>query len=77
MIRTAWASVADYAVAPMQDILNLGTEARMNFPGKPQGNWAWRFQTSQLNPWILDRLADLTQLYGRVNELAGSASDGS
>lgn len=65
LIRAAWASVADYAVAPLQDILNLGTEARMNFPGKPQGNWCWRFQASQFNPWILDRLADLTKLYGR------------
>jgi 4-alpha-glucanotransferase len=65
LIRLAWSSVADYAIAPLQDVLNLGTEARMNFPGKPQGNWAWRFQADQLNPWALDRLADLTELYGR------------
>lgn len=65
LIRAAWGSVAQYAIAPLQDILNLGTEARMNFPGKPQGNWAWRFQTQQLNPWSLDRLAQLTELYGR------------
>ncbi len=65
LIRVAWSSVADYAIAPLQDVLNLGAEARMNFPGKPQGNWAWRYQSQQLNPWILDRLADLTQLYGR------------
>ena len=36
-------SVAEYAIAPLQDVLNLGAEARMNFPGKPQGNWAWRY----------------------------------
>jgi 4-alpha-glucanotransferase len=66
MIRLAWSSVADYAIAPLQDVLNLGTEARMNFPGKPQGNWAWRYQASQVNPWILDRLAEMTHLYGRV-----------
>jgi 4-alpha-glucanotransferase len=65
LIRLAWASVARYAIAPLQDVLNLGTEARMNFPGKPQGNWAWRFQQNQLNPSLLDRLAEMTQLYGR------------
>jgi 4-alpha-glucanotransferase len=66
MMRAAWASVAYYAIAPLQDVLNLGNEARMNFPGKPQGNWAWRFQADQLNPWILDRLAEMTDIYGRV-----------
>ena len=65
LIRAAWASVADFAIAPLQDVLNLGTEARMNFPGKPQGNWAWRFEADQLKPWILDRLANLTEIYGR------------
>jgi 4-alpha-glucanotransferase len=66
LMRAAWASVAYYAIAPLQDVLNLGNEARMNFPGKPQGNWAWRFQADQLNPWILDRLAEMTDIYGRV-----------
>ncbi|MBR0320721.1 MAG: 4-alpha-glucanotransferase, partial [Clostridia bacterium] len=42
MIRTAMASVCDTAIIPMQDILNLGTEARMNIPGTVGGNWAWR-----------------------------------
>lgn len=65
LIRAAWSSVADYAITPLQDVLNLGTEARMNFPGKPQGNWAWRYQSHQLNPWNMERLADLTRLYGR------------
>jgi 4-alpha-glucanotransferase len=65
MIRSAWASVADYAVAPLQDLLNLGTEARMNFPGHPQGNWSWRFLPEQVHPGILERLAALTALYGR------------
>src|SRR4029078_12247075 len=63
--RAGGSSVAYYAIAPLQDVLNLGPEARMNFPGKPQGNWAWRFQADQLNPWILDRLAQLTEMYGR------------
>ncbi len=65
LLRLAWASCADYAIVPLQDVLNLGTEARMNFPGRSEGNWGWRYQANQLNPWILDRLADLTQLYGR------------
>ncbi|MSU79212.1 MAG: 4-alpha-glucanotransferase [Gemmataceae bacterium] len=64
-IRAAWSSVAACAIAPLQDILNLGTEARMNFPGKPQGNWSWRLPPSQLNLQCLDRLIELTELYGR------------
>ena len=39
LIRLAWASVADLAITPLQDILDLGTEARMNIPGMAQGNW--------------------------------------
>ncbi len=65
MMRTAWESVADYALAPLQDVLDLGSQARMNFPGRPAGNWAWRFQEEMLRPDILDRLANLTELYGR------------
>ncbi len=65
MIRLAWASVADYAITPLQDALSLGSEARMNYPGRPQGNWSWRFTPEQVNAWTLDRLADLTSLYGR------------
>ena len=42
LIRAAWGSVADYAVAPLQDLLNLDTTARMNLPGRPNGNWGWR-----------------------------------
>ncbi len=70
-IRVAWSSVADLAVVPLQDILSLGTEARMNFPGKPQGNWGWRYQPHQLHPWALDRLAELTILYGRTETADG------
>lgn len=65
LIRLAWASVADYAVAPLQDVLNLGTEARMNTPGRPAGNWTWRFRADQLNPDVLHRLGELTHLYAR------------
>ena len=65
LIRLAWSSVADYALVPLQDVLNLDTEARMNFPGRPQGNWSWRFTDEMLAPGALYRLAELTQLYGR------------
>jgi 4-alpha-glucanotransferase len=64
-IRLAWSSVADYAIAPLQDVLDLGPEARMNFPGRGAGNWCWRFTEAMLSPATLDRLGDLTRLYGR------------
>jgi 4-alpha-glucanotransferase len=65
LIRAAWASVADYALAPLQDLLDLGSEARMNLPGRPSGNWCWRYTQSQLTESILERLGDMTELYGR------------
>ncbi len=65
IIRLAWASVADLAFAPMQDVLNLGSEARMNVPGVPEGNWHWRMTPGSLREEHLTRLADLTYLYGR------------
>ena len=65
MIRAAMASVADTAVHPMQDVLALPTECRMNFPGQSEGWWAWRFQWSQVHPWHAGRLAELVRLYGR------------
>ena len=65
LIRAACASVADTAVHPMQDILGLGTECRMNLPGKPEGYWEWRFDWSQVHKHHAERLAHLTRLYGR------------
>jgi 4-alpha-glucanotransferase len=58
--------VADRAIAPLQDVLDLGTEARMNVPGVADGNWGWRLEPGMLRPEHLDRLADLTTTYGRV-----------
>ena len=66
LIRLAWMSVADYALAPLQDVLSLGSEARMNWPGRPAGNWRWRFRTEMLTEDLLDRLAELTATYERV-----------
>jgi 4-alpha-glucanotransferase len=51
----------------MQDILGLDSRARMNFPGKAQGNWAWRYRAEQLDRRVTDRLAEMTALYGRWN----------
>lgn len=65
LIRAACASVADTAIHPMQDVLGLGGEARMNFPGKSEGYWEWRFSWSQVRDWHAPRLAALCQLYGR------------
>jgi 4-alpha-glucanotransferase len=65
MIRSAMASVADTAIHPMQDILALPTECRMNFPGQESGWWTWRFQWNQVHPWHAERLAEMVRLYGR------------
>jgi 4-alpha-glucanotransferase len=65
LIRAAWSSVAVFALAPIQDFLNLGTEARMNFPGKPAGNWAWRMDENDVSDELRDRIRDLNVLYAR------------
>lgn len=64
-IRLALMSVAHTAIVPMQDILGLGSEARMNLPGTVEGNWCWRFVPDMLTEEIKDRLKELTTLYGR------------
>ena len=64
-IRLALMSVADTAIIPMQDILGLGSEARMNIPGRPEGNWCWRFIPDMLTEEIKARIKELTALYGR------------
>ena len=65
-IRLAWSSVAETAICPLQDVLGLGSEARMNFPGHPTGNWTWRIREEDLRPEHAGRLRELTALYGRV-----------
>ena len=65
LIRTAYRSVADIAIVPLQDVLGLGTEARMNAPGKFGGNWSWRFRTEELLPQHRDRLLEFVVTYGR------------
>lgn len=74
-VRAVWSSVADIAVAPMQDILGLGADARMNLPATGSGNWCWRFREGDLTPELAVRLRTLTETYGResssVRQLAG------
>jgi 4-alpha-glucanotransferase len=65
LIKAAYASVADLVVIPMQDILNLGEEARMNYPGKLGGNWSWRFTWDMIPQDIAGRLKYLAELYER------------
>ena len=66
MIRLALSSVANQAIIPLQDVLGLGSEARMNCPGKPDGNWIWRYQSEDLHQENRDRLRNLTMLYSRA-----------
>jgi 4-alpha-glucanotransferase len=65
LIRGVWSSVAVYAIAPMQDVLSLGTEARMNFPSRLGGNWEWRMQEEDMSPALAERLQEFNQLYLR------------
>jgi 4-alpha-glucanotransferase len=51
----------------LQDLLGLGTEARMNLPNSTEGNWAWRYDSDALTGDIATRLKDLSKLYGRHN----------
>jgi 4-alpha-glucanotransferase len=66
MIRLAVASVADTAIVPVQDVLGLGTKARMNLPGSAIGNWRWRFNERAITPEMTEKLAKLTDIYDRT-----------
>jgi len=65
LIRLAYASVADLAIIPMQDILNLGGESRMNFPGKLGGNWTWRFTWDQVPSNLAPAFKEMAELFDR------------
>ncbi len=65
-IRLALMSVADMAIIPLQDVMGLGSEARMNRPAKKRGNWVWRFTWDMLTEEMKDRLRELTVIYGRA-----------
>ena len=67
MIRTAFASVSDWCITPMQDFLELGAEGRMNFPGTMTDcNWTWRAKPGVITDALAERILALTKLYGRL-----------
>ncbi len=66
LMRLAASSNANQAIFPLQDVLGLGGEARMNFPGKAEGNWAWRYRPEMLCAEVSDRFRLITEMYGRV-----------
>jgi len=68
LIRACWASVAVFALAPMQDFLDLGNRARMNYPGDPSGNWTWRLPQHAMNPSLGARIKELNFLYLRTKD---------
>ncbi len=65
LIGTCFASVANLAIVPMQDVLKLGSEFRMNTPGTTEGNWSWRFDWGQLPDEYASRFKHLVYLFGR------------
>jgi 4-alpha-glucanotransferase len=65
MIRTIMASIADLAIVPLQDVLGLGSEARMNLPGTSKGNWRWRCKPGALTPVLARKMRELVLLYDR------------
>lgn len=66
LIRACFSSVADTAIVPLQDLLGLGNEARMNVPATESGNWKWRFREEDLTEEIVNWLKEITETYGRV-----------
>ncbi len=64
-IRLAWSTVSNVAIVPMQDILRMGAEARMNFPGKSPGYWKWRYTKEMVTDDHISELLSITKIYGR------------
>jgi 4-alpha-glucanotransferase len=64
-IRELYRSPANLAIVPMQDVLGLGSRARMNVPGTPKGNWRWRLRGRELEEAPAQRLAELARTYQR------------
>jgi 4-alpha-glucanotransferase len=67
MMRGAWSSVAELAIVPMQDIIGLGSEARINTPSTLGDNWKWRATAEQITPALAKRLYTYTEMYGRLS----------
>jgi 4-alpha-glucanotransferase len=74
LVALAWSSAAALAMAPLQDVLNLGSEARMNVPGRTAGNWRWRCTDDMLAPSAFQWLRALTETSNRSDSLPGPSS---
>ena len=70
MLRLAMSSIADSVVFPLQDVLGLGSDARMNSPGRAQGNWSWRYPADALTDELKGQLKLITTTYGRSPRFA-------
>ena len=68
MMRAAWSSVADMAIVPMQDLIGIGSEGRMNTPSTLGGNWEWRATSDQITGKLAKRLYKYMEMYGRLNK---------
>ncbi len=66
MIKLVMRSDANTAIFPMQDVLGLGEDARMNRPATSKGNWLWRYSSDEITPSIKERLKEMTEIYGRA-----------
>jgi 4-alpha-glucanotransferase len=75
MIRLAMSSVADTVVIPLQDLLGLGSDARMNIPGSANGNWSWRYDASAIDDRLKASLQAMTKTYGRARRFRPRADD--
>lgn len=64
-LRTCLGTIATYAIIPLQDVLGIGEEGRMNTPGVGTNNWAWRYQRDALSEGLAEGLARITRIYGR------------
>jgi 4-alpha-glucanotransferase len=65
LIRLLMMSAADTVILPLQDVLGLGPDARMNTPATNECNWAWRFKSDQLTPDVASRLREITETHAR------------
>jgi 4-alpha-glucanotransferase len=65
LIRLAFSSAARLAIAPLQDYLGLGSEARLNAPGTSAGNWRWRMESDQIQPALLNTIGEMVEASGR------------
>ena len=66
MIHMAMTSICDVAITPIQDILSMGQEGRMNLPSTPSGNWGWRLEKGLLTEKIRHSLREITEISGRL-----------